>query len=805
MKKFIILLAAVISASVLMAQNPGPGINRFDTGWRFHRGGALGAENPQFDDSGWRLLDLPHDWSIEDLPGTESPFNRDAISQVSGGFTTGGTGWYRKSFNIPSELAAKRIIIQFDGVYMNPEIWINGVSLGSHPYGYTSFWYDISDKVHFGQPNILAVKVRNEGENSRWYSGSGIYRHVWLKILEPVHVAQWGTRITTPEVKAESATVNIKTEVNNQSDNAVNIKINTRILNEKGVEIAGSAGSEKMVEKDGSSEFSEDIIVIRPSLWSPESPALYTAVSEVYVADKLTDRVVTLFGIRTFHFDGMNGFTLNGKSMKLKGGCFHDDNGPLGSKSYDRAEERRVELLKASGFNAIRCSHNPPAPAFLDACDRLGMLVIDETFDMWNDGKNEYDYHLYFQKWWKKDVESMIKRDFNHPSIILWSIGNEIPGMATPEVVKTAQTLADFVRSNDPTRPVTAAVNGLNPDKDPFFAALDIAGYNYGSGGDHKNKSIFDTDHERVPSRIMVQTESYALEAFRSWMDVMDHPWLVGDFVWTGFDYIGEASIGWRGYWQEQNFFPWNLAFCGDIDICGWKRPQSYYRDALWKSKQLALFVKPPKPSFPENPERMFWSKWNWYDALADWNWSGYENTPLEVTAYSSCDEVELFLNGRSLGKMKTDRATEFKATWSVPYQAGELKAVGYKGKKEVNTSILRTAAEPVQINMSADRNVIKANGQDLSYITVELVDDKGIRNPKAENTVKFTIEGPGKIIGTGNANPLSLESYTAPERKAWQGRCLVVIKSDLAEGKISLKASSPGLSPASIVISSTE
>jgi beta-galactosidase len=805
MKKFIILLAAVISASILMAQNPGPGINRFDTGWRFHRGGALSAENPQFDDSGWRLLDLPHDWSIEDLPGTESPFNRDAISQVSGGFTSGGTGWYRKSFNIPSELAAKRIIIQFDGVYMNPEIWINGVSLGSHPYGYTSFWYDISDKVQFGQPNILAVKVRNEGENSRWYSGSGIYRHVWLKILEPVHVAQWGTRITTAEVKAESATVNIKTEVNNQSSNAVKIKISTRILNEKGVEIAGSAGSEKMVEKGGASEFSEDIIVIRPSLWSPESPALYKAVSEVYVADKLTDRVVTLFGIRTFHFDGINGFTLNGESMKLKGGCFHDDNGPLGSKSYDRAEERRVELLKASGFNAIRCSHNPPAPAFLDACDRLGMLVIDETFDMWNDGKNEYDYHLYFQKWWKKDVESMIKRDINHPSIILWSIGNEIPGMATPEVVKTAQTLADFVRSNDPTRPVTAAVNGLNPDKDPFFAALDIAGYNYGSGGDHKNKSIFDTDHERVPSRIMVQTESYALEAFRSWMDVMDHPWLVGDFVWTGFDYIGEASIGWRGYWQEQNFFPWNLAFCGDIDICGWKRPQSYYRDALWKSRQLALFVKPPKPSFPENPERMFWSKWNWHDALADWNWSGYENTPLEVTAYSSCDEVELFLNGRSLGKMKTDRATEFKATWSVPYQAGELKAVGYKGKKEVNTAILRTTAEPMQINMSADRNVIKANGQDLSYITVELVDDKGIRNPKAENTVKFTIEGPGKIIGTGNANPLSLESYTAPERKAWQGRCLVVIKSDLAEGKISLKASSPGLSPASIVISSTE
>jgi beta-galactosidase len=805
MKKIIILLAAVISASILMAQNPEPGINRFDSGWRFHRGGALSAENPQFDDSGWRLVDLPHDWSIEDMPGTQSPFNRDAISQVSGGFTTGGTGWYRKSFNIPSELAAKRILIQFDGVYMNPEVWINGVSLGSHPYGYTSFWFDITDNVNFGKPNILAVKVRNEGENSRWYSGSGIIRHVWLKILEPVHVAQWGTRITTPDVEAESATVNIKTKVNNQSGNALNIRINTRIINEKGIEKGKSAGSEQLIEKNGSSEFSENIKVSKPSLWSPESPALYTAVSEVYIADKLSDRIETLFGIRTFHFDGINGFTLNGKSMKLKGGCFHDDNGPLGSKSYDRAEERRVELLKASGFNAIRCSHNPPAPAFLDACDRQGMLVIDETFDMWNDGKNENDYHIYFQKWWKKDIESMIKRDFNHPSVILWSIGNEIPGMNTPEVVKTAQTLADFVRANDPTRPVTAAVNGLNPDKDPFFAALDIAGYNYGSGGDHQNKRIFDTDHERVPSRIMVQTESYALEAFRSWMDVMDHPWLVGDFVWTGFDYIGEASIGWRGYWQEQNFFPWNLAFCGDIDICGWKRPQSYYRDALWKSNQLALFVKPPKPSFPENPDKMFWSKWDWFDAVADWNWSGNENTLLEVTAYSSCDEVELFINSRSLGKMKTDRATEFKATWNVPYQAGELKAVGYTGKKQVNTAIIRTAAEPAQIKMSADRNVIKADGQDLSYVTVELVDDNGIRNPKAENPVKFEIEGQGKIIGTGNANPVSLESYTAPERKAWQGRCLVVIKSDHVEGKMILRASSPGLTPATIVISSIE
>ncbi len=805
MKKLIILFAAVISATILMAQDPQPGTNRFDSDWRFHRGGALGAENPQFDDSSWRQIDLPHDWSIENLAGTGSPFNRDAISQVSGGFTTGGTGWYRKSFIIPSGLAGERIIIEFDGVYMNPEIWINGVSLGSHPYGYTSFWFDITGYVNFGKPNILAVKVRNEGENSRWYSGSGIYRHVWLKILDPVHVAQWGTRITTPEVNSESATVNITTEVNNHSANSLKIRVITHILNDKGKETGSSAGAEQTLESNGSSDFSEEIKISKPDLWSPESPTLYTALSEVYVSDTITDRVETLFGIRTIHFDVTNGFQLNGKSVKLKGGCFHDDNGPLGSKSYDRAEERRVELLKASGFNAIRCSHNPPAPAFLDACDRLGMLVIDETFDMWNDGKNENDYHLYFRKWWKRDIESMVKRDFNHPSVILWSIGNEIPGMNTPGVVETAQTLADFVRSIDPARPVTAAVNGLNPDKDPFFAVLDVAGYNYGSGGDHQKSSIFDIDHERVPSRIMVQTESYALEAFKSWMDVLDHPWLIGDFVWTGFDYIGEASIGWRGYWQEQNFFPWNLAYCGDIDICGWKRPQSYYRDALWKTSQLSLFVKPPEPSFPENPDKMFWSKWNWFDAVADWNWAGYENTPLEVTAYSSCDEVELFINNRSLGKMKTDRTTEFKAAWNVPFQPGELKAVGYKGKKPVNTAILRSAAVPTQIGLTADRNEINADGQDLSYITVELLDDNGIRNPKSGNPVKFEIEGPGKIIGTGNANPVSLESYTEPERKAWQGRCLVVIKSERDKGRITLKASSAGLKPASIVVNSVE
>jgi len=803
MKKLLILFAGMLSTIGLISQNIDNGINRFDSGWRFHRGGALSAENPNFDDSKWCMIDLPHDWSIEDLPGTGSPFNRDAISQVSGGFTTGGTGWYRKTFDISAGQSSKRIVLQFDGIYMNPEIWINGVSLGNHPYGYTSFWFDITDKVKFGSPNVLAVKVINEGENSRWYSGSGIYRHVWLKVLEPVHVAQWGTSITTPEVKVGSAKVSIKTKVNNQSANALKVRVITRVLNSIGVETS-TTESEQIIDQEGVFEFGQDILITNPDLWSTESPVLYTAINEVYTGDRLVDRVDTKFGVRTIQFDAENGFQLNGKVMKLKGGCFHHDNGPLGSKSYDRAEERRVELLKASGFNAIRCSHNPPSSAFLDACDRLGILVIDEAFDMWQNPKNPNDYHLYFEKWWQKDLESMVFHDRNHPCIILWSIGNEIPGMNTPEIVRTAQMLADFVRKTDPTRPVIAAVNNLNPDKDPYFATLDVAGYNYGSGGDHLKENIFKADHQRVPSRVMIQTESYPLEAFKSWMDVLDHPWLPGDFVWTAFDYIGEASIGWRGYWQEQNFFPWNLAYCGDLDICGWKRPQSYYRDALWMTNQLSIFVKPPKPSFEPNPNRESWSKWHWFDVVADWNWKGYENFPMEVSVYSSCEEVELFLNNKSLGKKKTDRSTEFKTSWEIPWQAGELKAISYQKGVQVNTAKLQTADEPMQIRLTADRNEIQADGQDLSYITVELTDKNGIRNPKAENLVKFEVEGPGIIVGVGNANPISTESYLAPERKAWKGRCLVVLKSEYKQGEIFLKASSTGLKPTNMVVHST-
>ncbi len=771
----------------LFAQEVLKSANLFDSGWRFRLGGQSGGQ-AVFDDSQWRLIDLPHDWSIEDLPGTDSPFNPDAIGQESTGFTVGGTGWYRKTFKIPQDMKGKHFIILFEGVYMNAEVWLNGRSLGVHPYGYTSFWYDITDRIQYGRDNVLAVKVNNEGRNTRWYSGSGLYRHVWLNVSSPVHIVTWGTSITTPEVNSGSAKTVIKTTIENKSTDNVEVRLNSRIISPDGGE-SGSVETRQLIVAGETQTFDQSVSISNPKLWSTETPNLYKVVSEVFNGSDLVDQKETTFGIRTISFDAVNGFQLNGKPMKLKGGCVHHDNGPLGARAYDRAEERRVELLKASGYNAIRCSHNPPSPAFLDACDRLGMLVIDEAFDMWREGKNMFDYHLFFNDWWKNDIESMVLRDRNHPSVIIWSIGNEIPNTQKPEVAGVAKMLAEHVRGIDPSRPVTAAENNITDGKDPYFAALDIAGYNYAT-----NK--YTSDHARLSRRIIVCTESFPSQAFDYWMGAIDNSFVIGDFVWTSFDYMGEASIGWRGFASTGKFYPWNLAFCGDIDICGWKRPQSYYRDALWKENQLSIFVKPIVPSFKD--ARNLW--WLWDDAVADWNWEGNENQPLDVSVYSSCEQVELFLNGKSLGKKPTNRTTKFIATWQVPYQSGKLKAIGYRGRKQVNVSELATSGKVTKLKLTADQVKLKADGQDLSYITVELSDASGIRNVKAEDLVKFEVEGPGTIVGVGNANPISLESNQQSQRKAWQGRCLVIVKSDNQPGKIVLKATTEAAdAPASL------
>jgi len=777
-------------------------IQSFDFDWKFHKGGAISAENYTYDDTDWRKIDVPHDWSIEDLKNTNSPFDILAVSQVNGGFTTGGTGWYRKYFDIPTSSKGKKITITFDGVYMNSVIYINGKLLGGNPYGYTEFTFDISEMLRYDKKNVIAVKVSNEGDNSRWYSGSGIYRHVWLSIKNPVHIAKWGTFITTPTINKNKATANVITQVNNQSTAETNVKLLNTIIDKKGKTISEIITS-SLIKPDSNFKFNQNFELQKINLWGVENPYLYSLVTKVFVNNNLVDTDTTTFGIRSLRFSA-DGFFINGINTKLKGGCLHHDNGPLGSKTYDRAEVRKVEMLKAAGYNAVRTSHNPPSNAFLNACDSLGMLVIDEAFDCWKDGKTPYDYSLYFDKYWKKDIEAMVLRDRNHPSIIMWSNGNEIPNKETDAVIAVSKMINDYIKILDPTRPTTSGVNDLKPNKDGFFATLDIAGYNYAAGGDHWKDNVYTDDHKRVPQRLIYESEAYPLEAFDSWQKVLEKPYVFGAFVWTALDYIGEAGIGWRGYWPDKNAFPWTLAYCGDIDICGNKRPVSYYRDALWKTNQLSIFVTPPTPTFPINPNREEWSKWHWYDVQADWNHQGNENKSLDVVVYSSCQEVELFLNDKSLGKKVTNTTTKFLAKWQVPYQAGTLKAVGYTNNKQVNVSILQTASAVKKINMSADRSKINADGQDLSYVQITLTDENGVINPKAEYLIKFEIDGPGEIVAVGNGKPTSLESYQQPQRNAWQGKCLVIIKSTKKSGKITLKAVADNISSNQIIIQTT-
>jgi len=615
-----------------------------------------------------------------------------------------------------------------------------------------------------------------------------------------VHIVQWGTYITTPEVSEHAAVVKVKTNVVNNSDAPQDVTLEITLLNPGGEETARGIITQS-VEASKSMEYENDFEIAAPQLWSVETPVLYTALIEVFPGSNNdqsipADRTETNFGIRTISFDTEQGFLLNGKEVLLKGGCVHHDNGPLGAAAYDRAEERRIELMMASGFNSIRCAHNPPSPAFLDACDRLGVLVINEAFDMWKNQKNPQDYHLYFDNWWQKDIESMVLRDRNHPSIIMWSIGNEIPERGKPEGAERAQIIGDYIRKIDTTRPITSAVNGVDLDKDPYFATLELAGYNY-------SPQKYVSDHKRLPERIMYGSESFPLEAFNYWIAVLDYPWVIGDYVWTGFDYLGEASIGWLGYPHKGSFYPWNHAFCGDIDICGFKRPQSFYRDAIWgDDKNVSIFIKPPVPSFDMvNPELMEWSKWNWQDVVADWNWAGYEGTPMAIEVYSNCSEVELFLDNKSLGKKSSTRETEFITRWEVPYQPGVLRAAGYENQEEVTSAELRTAGEPAEIRLTADRTEVAANGQNLSFVIVELIDKNGVRNPKAENLIQFEIDGPGSIAAVGSSNPMSTESYRLPQRKAYQGRCLVIIRSEREQGEILLKATSEGLQPGQVTI----
>ena len=736
----------------------------------------------------------------EQMPHTRSgPFDTKAANGASLGYTLGGTAWYRKHFTVPATPPNGQVRIQFDGVYQDADVWLNGHHLGNHPYGYTSFGYDLTPHLEPGGKNVLAVEVKNEGANSRWYSGSGIYRHVRLILTGPVRVAPWGTFITTPEVTDRKAVVRIQTEVAGASGTAGKAGLRTKILDAAGKTVATGEAKDALTDETAQ-RFDQRLEVTNPAAWSPDKPVLYTAVSEVVVGGKVVDTVSERFGIRTLLFSPADGFKLNGKKVMLKGSCMHHDNGPLGSAAYDDAEFRRVRLTKEAGFNAIRCSHNPPSEAFLNACDQLGVLVIDEAFDIWKNGKGGSDFYARkFDDWWQRDLDSMVLRDRNHPSVILWSIGNEIPQNDTEPVFATARQLADYTRKLDPSRQITAGVQGVNPKRDGYFAVLDVAGYNYAlkwNEGHNYQKTAYVDDHERVPTRVMMGTESFASNAFDYWMPVIDHPWVIGDFVWTGWDYLGESSIGWIGFGYPVY---WPVAYCGDISITGQRRPQSYYRGALFGENTVAAFVRSPQPLFEHR--RAF--DWGFDDVQASWTWPGQEGKNLSVVVYAACDEVELFLNNESRGKQPTTRKERYQANFGLPYAPGTLKAVGYKDGKAVAEWKLETAGDPAAIRLLPERTVLAADGQSLAYIPFQVVDANGRLHPQTANLLKFTIEGPAVLAAVGNSDPASLESFQQPQRRAYQGQGLVILKATRKPGRIKLTATGAGLKPATVLIES--
>lgn len=812
-------LVAILFFSSCSSESPREKFS-FNDDWTFHLGDITEASSAEYDDSSWRTLDLPHDWAIE------GEFSADNPSGAGGGALPGGVGWYRKTFKLDKKLEGKKIFIDFDGVYMNSEVWINGTYLGLRPYGYISFRYDLTPYLSFDSENTIAVRVDNsEQPNSRWYSGCGIYRNVWLTTVEPLYVDLWGTYVTTPEVSEQKATVSVSTTIKSEMTAEASVKIETIIRD--GSQNSVSTQSTTQQFKPGDSNVIEQQLQIdNPLFWSVDNPHLYTVVTNLYADGKQTDSYETPLGVRTFEFDAEKGFFLNGESIKIKGVCMHHDLGALGASINTRALERQLEILREMGVNGIRTAHNPPAPELLQLCDKMGFIVQDETFDMWRKRKTTYDYSLYFNEWHERDLTDHILRDRNHPSIFSWSIGNEVMEQWTQadadtldimqanlllnftrdidesEISDTLSVnslltikLVNMVKELDPTRPVTAGNNETRTINHLLLSgALDIIGFNYHLN-DYDNvkveypgkpfiasettSALATRGYYRMPSDsayiwparwdMTFEDPSFSCSAYDNchvpwgsthedtWRKVKENDYVSGLYIWTGFDYIGEPT---------PFNFPARSSYFGIIDLAGFPKDAYYMYQSEWSDKTM-LHV------FPH---------WNWEQGETVDIWAYYNNA----------DEAELFVNGVSQGvKQKSDSV--FHVSWRTTYEPGEIKVVTRKDGKEVMSRETKTAGEPYQIKLTPDRSQISAN-RDLSFITVEILDKDGNLCPNADNLVNFEIEGGGKIAGVDNGNPVSMESFKAPMRKAFYGKCLVIVESNKTGTPIQLKATSDGL-----------
>jgi beta-galactosidase len=796
---FVFIAAFIAAGTTLFAQQNPRQVVDFNQSWKFSLGEQIKGASIALNDKNWRTLNLPHDWSIE---GT---FNKDHPATVGGGALPGGTGWYRKQFSIPASAKGKYIAIDFDGVYRNSEVWINGHYLGKRPNGYIAFRYDLSKYLRYGGLNTVAVKVDNlKQPNSRWYSGSGIYRDVELVTLNPTHIEQWGTYVTTPEVTDQSATVKIEVSLNASTAKTQSAVIKTIILDANNAIVGSSSQNAQLI---GKQKVNMELQVKNPTRWSVENPYLYTVRSQVLINGKEVDRYDTSLGIRTFSFDQNKGFSLNGKAMKIRGVCNHHDLGALGAAFNVRAAERQLEILKEMGCNAIRTSHNPPAAALLDLCDKMGFIVMDEAFDMWVQKKSDFDYHLDWAKWHKKDLEDQILRDRNHPSVMMWSVGNEIPEQGGKGADTSGRTIArelvSIVKNLDKTRPVTTANNNTEADNNLVLSgALDLIGYNY----HHEQWKDF---HKTYPGQTLIASEttsalqtrgSYDMksDSARIWPVRWDLPLLTGNadfscsaydncytpwgssheqtlqafennpivsgmFVWTGFDYLGEPT---------PYTWPARSSYFGIIDLAGFPKDVYYLYQSAWTTKPVLHL-------------------------LPHWNWKAGQTIDV-ISYYSQADEVELYLNGVSMG-VKSKKGQEMKVMWRLQYAPGELKAVSRKDGKIVLEKIIHTAGVPAKLELIADRSKISADGKDLSFVTVKVLDKAGNLIPDADHLINFKLEGDAEITAVDNGSPISHESFKAKHRKAFNGLALAIIKAGSKASKITLTASSDGLQSSSI------
>ncbi|MET6757270.1 glycoside hydrolase family 2 TIM barrel-domain containing protein [Pseudoalteromonas sp. NCIMB_1079] len=806
-----------------MDVNSSPDIN---LDWRFHLGDVKQGSDVNLDVTNWQKIQLPHDWSIKDIGSSNSPFDKNSIDQYDTGYTKGGIAWYRKEIELNSQLNTELkdsvAILEFGGIYMNSEVYVNGALVGGQHYGYTSFWIDITNHLKFGQTNTIAVKVNNNHLNSRWYSGSGIYRPVSLSFKPATHIQHWGTFVTTPVITDEFASINVDTSIvsksivskTNVSKTNKKISLTQEVLDQQGNVVAQQRNSNVSLTATSSDSpknssnstngsvgktghVNTTITLPRPTLWSGSSPYLYKLKQTLVVDGVQTDVTETEFGIRQLSFDAKNGFTLNGQPLLLKGLNIHHDNYLLGSVAYKRAEERKVERILAAGFNAVRTAHNPPSVAFLNAADRLGLLVINEIFDAWNYSKFDHknDYASRFKQDWQQDVSNFIKRDRNHPSVIMWSLGNEIPEQNEALGVNTASMLKAHVLSLDSSREITVGANTAGEKADPYLNVFDVVGYNY----QEKN---YKSEHKRFPARVMYGSETYSNLAFEYWQYVEDLPYVIGDFVWTGWDYIGEASIGWTGYapeWKNLAPYPWTLAYTGEIDALGFKRPAAYYRDVLWHTgkNKISAFVQSPNPSLSPEQDPSWYLYWVSPDIHPSWTWPEAKGKNLDVVVYSVFEEVELFINGKSYGRQITSPETKFMTTFTVPYIEGTLKVVGYNAGVAEDQWLLNTAGKPAEIRLVSQRKSLSADGQDIAYVTAELYDAEGHRvyHWDQDVAVEFNVSGTGKLLAVGNANPRSVESFTSNSRQTFRGRVVAVVQSNnRVIGDITVTAKAKGI-----------